>query len=429
MILYDSDKIVELFRQAKLLARDEVIDNVIKTNTNYRIGTRYVVIYQSALYIAQLLILDDQVTSYILLKGTGNLVSTPIMDEITKLDTILKTLTRLDLKIVQKVTLSLLDLKEKTLNEISNEIQETVHDVSVALGDLQLQEIIQSDEKGFTVNIDIPTLTVLTERFATDQSRFRFMGSPYIERVINNDFVDYVIGRFFLPADGIKETIKTSAKIFPSVLRFLLLGDNTTYHYFYDRKQEFMSRPDAYQFNDMILSMFFRIIYEDILNDLRNTPPSYLKQKQIYGYSNAFDLKFGSQFDLILRVAAKMYTSIIDKGKGEIKAGEIMSPVNISSNLALGNHLLAIQEYNSAIETYDIIIENSDDDELLSMSWNNKSQCFRMMGQHEPELECIEKSLQHKIIREALSNKILCLKDLNREDEIPEVQRQLENLT
>ena len=53
MTLFDSDKMVELFRQANLLAPDEVIDSVIKTNTNYGIGKRYVVIYQSALYIAQ----------------------------------------------------------------------------------------------------------------------------------------------------------------------------------------------------------------------------------------------------------------------------------------------------------------------------------------------------------------------------------------
>jgi hypothetical protein len=60
-----------------------------------------------------------------------------------------------------------------------------------------------------------------------------------------------------------------------------------------------------------------------------------------------------------------MYTYITDKEAGEIKAGEILSPVDVSSNLALGNHLLSIEEYDSAIETYDIIIENSHDKELL----------------------------------------------------------------
>ena len=48
------------------------------------------------------------------------------------------------------------------------------------------------------------------------------------------------------------------------------------------------------------------------------------------------------------------------------------------------------------------------------MAWNNKSQCFRMMREHDNELHCIEESLKHKLSHEALSNKILSLEALKK---------------
>jgi len=436
LILKGTEGIIDLLRESNTLASDEILNGILKNNTSYQFGERYIVVYQSDLYIVQFLASGDEVTSYMILKGTGNLVSSPITNEISKLDKELKKLTKLNLNITKKVTLNLLDLKAKTIENISNYIQETIHDVNVAIGDLQIQRIVispdsngESTEVTHMINTDIPSLITLTQRFAFDVNKFHLMSSPYIDTVVNDKFADYVIERYKISADeNIRSAIIKSARIFPSILHFLLLGDTSSYQHFYNSKQKFQERPDAEQFDKIIVSELFRVIYQEILNDLRTIPLPFLVTKQILGYYSEFDLRFASELDLILKITGKMHTYIVNKGPEEIPAGEILSPVDISSNIKLGNHLLSLAEYKTAIETYDIVIDNSIDVELRSMAWNNKSQCFRMMGQHEVELQCIEKALEYKITREALSNKILCLEALNRTAEIEEVRQQLADL-
>jgi len=434
--LYGTKDIILLLHSSNLLATEERIDEIVRRNSSYDLAEKYLIFYQSDLYLIQLLSLKDEITSYMILRGLGGVVSSPVMDAIAKLDKQIQNYRRIDPVITKKVSLNLLDLGEKCSEQISAEIQETVDDIQVAIGDLKLQKIIIANTDGeepkaqFKINSDLQTLKILTSRFVTTDDKFVFMSTPYINSAVNEKFLDFVIDRFKIPADEkIKKIMIQSARMFPSVLYFFLLGENETYCNFHNSLQRFKSREDVQSLNNIMLSQFFKEIYENILADLRTAESTYLSNKEILGYHHKFEIKFGSQLELLLQVSGSAHTYIATKEIGdEIKQGEIISPVNVGANIRLGNHLLSINEYNLAIETFDVVIKNSKDPELLSAAWNNKAQCFRMMGKHPEELSCINNALKYKTTRNILSNKILCLESMKRISELEKTKKQLAKL-
>ena len=434
LFLNGAKEIVDLLQVSNMLANEKLLNEAVKKNTSYELGERYLVAFQSNLYIVQLLILEEKITSYMILTGKGNVVPVLIMDLISELDDELTSYSRLSPLVTKKVTSVLLDLKQYTVNDIAKITGESIKDILVALGDLQIQKIVINDESDspnkFTINREISTLSTLTERFVTGDSRFEFMSSAYLELMINNKFADFVMDRFKIPdISNIKEALVKSAKIFPSVLQLLLLGDNQSYLHFYESFQKFTTHPDKEEIQNIIISSFFNEIYQEILHDLRMAPSSYLASKDILGYAHKFQINFGSELKLILGIHGETNMYIANKKVGDaVKAGEIMAPTDLGSNVRLGNNLLSIGEYSSAIKTFDVIIKNSTDNELTSIAWNNKAQCYRMLSRHREELNCINMALKYKKDATYLSNKILCLESLGRKKEIETVKKQLTKL-
>ena len=105
------EQIVQLLHESTLLTSDETLDRIVKNNTSYQLGERYLVAYQSDIFVVQLLVQEGKITSYMILSGMGNIVPVTITHEISKLDYELADYSLLDPIITKKVTLNLLDLK------------------------------------------------------------------------------------------------------------------------------------------------------------------------------------------------------------------------------------------------------------------------------------------------------------------------------
>jgi hypothetical protein len=159
------------------------LDRIVQNNTSYELAERRIDVFQSDVFIMQNLRVGGETTSYMILKGNGNVVPLSVMEEISKLDNDLKNYSRLNPSITRKVTLNLLDLKLKSCKTIAVEIKETIEDVRVALNDLRLQKIViqHKDSTGatdiFSISQDLDTLRTMTERFASENNRFSFMSS------------------------------------------------------------------------------------------------------------------------------------------------------------------------------------------------------------------------------------------------------------
>jgi hypothetical protein len=183
LTLKGTREIVELLRDASLLASDECLDRIVQNNTSYELAERRIDVFQSDVFIMQNLRVGGETTSYMILKGNGNVVPLSVMEEISKLDNDLKNYSRLNPSITRKVTLNLLDLKLKSCKTIAVEIKEMIEDVRVALNDLRLQKIViqHKDSTGatdiFSISQDLDRLRTMTERFASENNRFSFMSS------------------------------------------------------------------------------------------------------------------------------------------------------------------------------------------------------------------------------------------------------------
>ena len=78
--------------------------------------------------------------------GNGELVHRTLEAEILKLDPQLKSLKRINILIIEKVILNLLDTNSKRIRDISEPVVETTEDVRVALEELILEGLVESSK-------------------------------------------------------------------------------------------------------------------------------------------------------------------------------------------------------------------------------------------------------------------------------------------
>jgi hypothetical protein len=198
--LLNNADIVTLLTEAGLMISQEELEKRIRNITPLDLGERYVVYLDAGPFIVQLLLVGGKPNHFVILTGKGQLAHRTIESEILELDNTLRSLTRIDLGILEKVTLSLLDMNEKTIEHISEDISETITDCRVAVDELRFHEGIIVEGKeiigSFRINENIDTLKKLVKKFSESDNKYEFMSSRYIELVINNAFIDYVVNRF-----------------------------------------------------------------------------------------------------------------------------------------------------------------------------------------------------------------------------------------
>jgi hypothetical protein len=200
--LLNNADIVTLLTEIGLMMSQEKLDERIKNITPLDLGERYIVYLDAGLFIVQLLLVGGKPNHFVILTGKGQLAHRTIESEILELDNTLRSLTRIDLDILEKVTLSLLDMSEKTIKQISGEISETLTDCRVAVDELRFHEGIILDGKETTgsirINEDIDTLKRLIKKFSESDNKYEFMSSRCIDLVVNDAFIDHVGNRFRL---------------------------------------------------------------------------------------------------------------------------------------------------------------------------------------------------------------------------------------
>jgi hypothetical protein len=222
MLLNNADIVALLIKTGLMLSQEE-LDKRIKNITPLDLGERYAVYLDAGLLIVQLLLVGGKPNHFVILTGKGQLVHRIIESEILELHDNLKSFTRIDLGIIEKVTLSLLDMSEKTVEQISGDISETITDCRVAIDELRSREeiIVEGKETtgSFRINENIDTLKRLIKKYSESDNKYEFMSSRYTDLVVNDTFIDHVVSRFWLEVNNQqKKNLITISKIFPSVL-------------------------------------------------------------------------------------------------------------------------------------------------------------------------------------------------------------------
>lgn len=400
-------QIQDLIRESGLLISDQEIDSKIKSKTNLSPGDRYLVYIESGIFIVQILLVGGKPSHYLILTGRGELVQKTIEYEITKLDKTIKSLVKIDLQILDSVTINLLDLKKKSIAQISREINETENDVSIAIEELRLSGLLDKKSRSregvlFSMRTDMKSLSKLVRKYAFTARKYDFMTSAYIENTVNDDFATYVKDRFKLQLDPDKTTIIIVAcRIFASVLHYVLLADNSPYILNYEQRGEQRKLREQDQEPRHISDNMEREFFDQIVTGIRASLGArddnrVAYEKGIRGFHMVSTFKMASETDLIFSSSTES-TEYLAIAGGTIRAGSDVMATDISVHLSIANTLRSLQLYDRAIKKFNDVIQLAGErQDILIAAWNNKGLALYNLGKHKEAIACYDKALEMK---------------------------------
>lgn len=298
-------------------------------------------------------------------------------------------------------------------------------DTQAMLNELRADNLVTGDSNGaYCLKADLETLTELTKRFAETPERFQFTESPYVQSLIDQSFGKLIGHRFKLNFDSQSESVLLlSSKLFPSVLKFSLTADTTRFVNNYEHILRLnLDEEKRKHWSRSILKDFWDQLLIGIERDLREIPSSS-DEKPYTGYTLRKQFKIASMKGVLFQIRTDN-TVLSVRASGSIKAGELVSYTDVSFLLHAANQLMALEEWDQAIETLDKLLESTEKPELLAAAWTNKSFCLIQKKSYVAALECSDKALTlDPNLSQALSNRELCLKEIEQAADEPTIAR------
>jgi tetratricopeptide (TPR) repeat protein len=430
--IYDSDGIIEILWQNGLILSDDKYDAIIRSHTKYQLGDRRIVYYDSQLYVVQTLRTGGAASHFMILTNEGELVNKQVEDAIVRLDFDLRSLSRID-AIQEKVILALLDSDSKTPSELASSLGENEKNVAIALDELSFMGLLtghkENETKAFALNTSIETLTTLVNRFASTDKKYPLMSSKYLEKVLNDEYAKHVKDRFKLDLDSdLTKMLIMASRIFPSVLHYLLLGDNTPYLTSYQHLQQLQNTGGTRKrLTELSQSPFFHEIALRILTDMKGLDSNYLSDKKgIKGVHTKNIFKIASETNLIMSIYTEG-TNFFVEAAGPIQAGSFLSATDISLYLRSGNIHYALELFNQAIEDYDIVIASAKDNpDLFKSAWHNKGTCYYAQEKCDDAVKCYLEALKVDAnFIPSINNLIICYQELKDDANTKEFKERL----
>jgi len=431
--IFNNEDIIDLLTQSGLLIPENELEEKILMQVNHPLVNRYVVFFESRIYVVQIFQISDTAKRYVIYTGEGNLAGRTIYQQISSLDATLTDIPLVDLEIFDKVLLNLLDLKEKSTEKISQEITEDPNDVKAILEDLEsesLLNVVENENVVYSIKNDVVTLTNLTKRFAKSKHKLTFMNTNFINLVLDDNFVNHISERFkIIFSDDQKTLLKEASRIFPTVLHTLFLSDTKSFENHFEQAKTMNLNESAKKLSDKnILSSFMHLLLVDIQNDLKLLHGNYLDAKNVLGYFTHIKFKIASEFELIFALDAGGTSALLPL-KGSIDVGQMLSATNYSIFLKTGNLYMTLENYDDARKTFDKVIQNSDNKEWIMAAWSNKGLCYLREKKFPDAEECFDKTLEinDKIIP-TLANKALCRRELGDSTGADELVKKIEEI-
>jgi tetratricopeptide (TPR) repeat protein len=395
--IYGNEAIVELLRNSNIFVSNEELDRKIKQKIVYPLGERYLVFYESDFYVVQLVRIGGQPRNFAVFTAEGDLVEHSIRKKIKDLDHKVGSLQEIDLMTIDEVALDLLDLKPKSVYDISAEINATSRDVQVALEELQLEGLIDSDkineaQISYRVVANIEGLIKLAAKLMTDKDKkIRFIYSKYLESIINDNFVDFLANRFKLILDEHqRKYLMKITKLFPSVLYAELFRQNVDFENNYKQIEDSVVPPDEKIRQHKNMVRYFRgQILSIIRDDLYTLAPIYLQNKGIRAYAIESRIKLVSDIEPILDEVDQSSGYIAAAG-GTIEPGQlVMGDIDAITNM--GHACMLLKDYQNAKSYFEKATYLTTDIPAIKAAWNNIGVCFMRLHKWEEAIPCFKK--------------------------------------
>ena len=303
-------------------------------------------------------------------------------------------------EICKKVLLCLLDCVPKSANEIADEIGESLATVAKQLTGLVsgsiCEEVSQDGIGQYVIRTDIETFAQLVKVFRSnneeeyDQETAQCITSKYYHTRIDEQLVDYVLGRFYLDSvfqtDEEKEGIRRILLASPSALLFALHGGTEKFRELWSsRNQLDSSKATRNWFTDILRSEFETPLLEMLIADMK--VPTYgllyaMLQLQVAKISIQVGLATPHR-KYIEAMAGGNF--VLGRAMEELRAGQLVSavdPMDLSND---GLALLHLGEFQAALDDFDKALTGVQGSIQKATVLNNKGWAF-------PPVQTVSKS-------------------------------------
>ena len=313
----------------------------------------------------------------------------------------------MDHLIRKKIVLSLLDSEPKPVNEIADEIGEslaTAEGQLTVLVSKNICEKVNRDEVSrYIVKKGIETFAQLVKAFLSDKEGHKeeigqFVSSDYYFSRIDNQLIDYVLRRFYLysayQTDEDKLPIGRILLASPSALLFALYGDTTVFSGMMSSSDQLNSSHETLAwFNQILHSTFMTPLLEMLIADMK---------VPTYGFLYAKLQLMAAKIDIRVNLATTHGKYVeamaggsfgLSRAAEDLKAGQLTSPGNPISLSNYGLAFLHLGEFQTALEHFDKALNAVQDPIKKAILLNNKGLAFLRTSQYQKAIEWFEEGI------------------------------------
>jgi len=418
--VFAPEKLLALFRRARLIGPPELVEPAIKSRIRIDIGQRFLVYHEGHMYWVQMTLTGSKPTGYAVLASNGELVSRIVARDIKRLDPALEGKRLVDLFIRDKVFLTLLDLVPRNLEALTKEVRESAAGVREVLQDFTRENLVAIESGGqprwkmdrYSLRCDLALFLSLARQYLEGPNRFRFLGSAFTAALFAADVPTYLDARWkFRGLERERAGLLRLLTLSPGALNHALF--TSTDRYFTPEAEPRplglveRERPRALQFQRLLGDLLVRMA-----SDMEHPQfQELLTAKGLKAHLFRASVRGASTQEQGYDLQAESLTAI---GRPTVTGRSSASAREESEHsVDLGTALMHMREFEQAVAHFDRGIKEIKDPSRLLTAWNHRGICLVHLRKFAEATDCFNEALRFNANSSlAWLQKAVCLKEL-----------------
>ena len=313
----------------------------------------------------------------------------------------------MDNLIHKKIILSLLDSDPKSASEIADEIRQpsvTVEHQLTILDSVGIcQKVSNGETNQYVIKKDIETFEQLVKEFLSNKEKHgeeikQFITSEYYLTRIDAELLDHVLSRFYLTLvyqtgetkNGIQRILLAS----PSALLFALHGDTAIFSELQSNWDHLDSSDETHEwFTQILHSQFMTPLLEMLIADMKVPVYGFLYAKlQLRVAEVNIHVNIATVHGKYIEAMAGGNYSLF-RAAEDLPAGQLIAAVDPMILCENGVAFLHLQEFQTALESFDKALNAVQNPIQKAIVLNNKGWAFLNLKQYQKAIECFEEGI------------------------------------
>ncbi|MBC8234056.1 tetratricopeptide repeat protein [bacterium] len=251
---------------------------------------------------------------------------------------------------------------------------------------LKEQEIIvERKDDSASLELDSDNLIAVSRMFLNSQMKLDFLRLDAVQQSIEKTAASIIRERFYIETDETTlHRILGFAKRLPSVLRFLLVSDNS----YYANVFKYSNHYAKLNLSNLTHSRFISEILTATLKDLQTIDTNDIKEIDEYTSTIKVSITFKDHTRFALASSATIALLKLAEGSEPIEAGQPVKAADISTEVRSANSKFANGYFIEAKKSYEVILEK---DPTCIPAINNLGLVYKELGHHEQAIALFDK--------------------------------------